>query len=334
LMAQKAVSGRRAARRYALSGLLRCGKCGTRLYSAARGDRRRYVCLSGPDHGGCGKLTVVAEPVEELIARAVLFRLDTPELADALAGRTAQDDALAAVVHQLGQDREQLDELADAYATRSITMREWLAARKPIEDRISRAERRLARANDTDALPSLIGNGQALGRAWDSLNLDRQVAIITALLDHAVIGAGATRSPHPGPVAGATGLEAVSHRCGQRLRRREPRSLRLQRASHPPPAHPDRRPTAPRPVRPAPDQPPSPAPPAPHRTPESIPPPPPPRRSERQACQAHCAQTAGPPCQSSTSADDHRRIGSAPTRAETSSITAFGLRPVIRCTRG
>lgn len=190
LMAQKATSGRRAARRYALSGLLRCGKCNNRLYSAARGDRRRYVCLSGPDHGGCGRLTVVAEPVEELVAKAVLFRLDTPELADTLAGRTAQDEALAEVVTQLGGDRAQLEELAEAYAARSITMREWLTARKPIEDRISRAERRLARANDTDALPSLIGNGQALGRAWGSLNLDRQVAIITALLDHAVIAPG------------------------------------------------------------------------------------------------------------------------------------------------
>ena len=58
---------------------------------------------------------MVAEPVEELIAKAVLFRLDTPELADALAGRTAQDEALAEVITQLGADRAQLEELAEAY---------------------------------------------------------------------------------------------------------------------------------------------------------------------------------------------------------------------------
>ncbi|HMK99492.1 MAG TPA: recombinase family protein, partial [Acidimicrobiales bacterium] len=66
------LSGRRTARRYLLSGLLRCGRCGNRLFSAARVNRRRYVCNSGPDHGGCGKMTVVAGPVEELIADAVL----------------------------------------------------------------------------------------------------------------------------------------------------------------------------------------------------------------------------------------------------------------------
>jgi site-specific DNA recombinase len=190
LMAQKAVSGRRAARRYALSGLLRCGKCGGVLFSAARQTTRRYVCLSGPDHGGCGRLTVVAAPVEELIAKAVLFRLDTPELADTLAGRTAQDEALAEVATQLGQDKEQLDELASIYAAKSITAREWITARKPIEDRITSNERRLFRATGSDALHGLVGNGQALGRAWDSLNLDRQVAIIKAVLDHAVIAAG------------------------------------------------------------------------------------------------------------------------------------------------
>lgn len=190
LMAQKAASGRRAVRRYALSGLLRCGKCGHTLYSAARQTTRRYVCLAGPDHDGCGRLTVVAPPVEELIAKAVLYRLDTQELADALAGRTAQGEALAQVAEQLGQDREQLEELATAYADRAITMREWLTARRPIEDRISSNERRLTRANGSDALHGLIGNGEELGRTWDSLNLDRQTATIRAVLDHAVIAPG------------------------------------------------------------------------------------------------------------------------------------------------
>jgi len=189
LMQQKAVSGRRAPRRYALSGLLRCGKCGHPLYSAARQTTRRYVCLSGPDHGGCGRLTVVAAPVEEQIAKAVLYRLDTPELADPLAGRTAQDEALAEVTEQLAGDRAQLEELAAAYADRAITMREWLAARQPIEQRISSSERRLARASNSDA-HGLIGNGEELGRTWDSLNLDRQTAIIRAVLDHAVAAPG------------------------------------------------------------------------------------------------------------------------------------------------
>ena len=43
LFAQRKTSGRRAPQRYLLTGMLRCGKCGTRLYSSARQGNRRYV---------------------------------------------------------------------------------------------------------------------------------------------------------------------------------------------------------------------------------------------------------------------------------------------------
>lgn len=190
LARQKTISGRRSPRRYLLSGMLRCGKCGATLFSAARVNTRRYVCLSGPDHGGCGRLTVVAEPVETLIAAAVMHRLDTPELADALAGRAAKDALTAALSAELADDRDRLAELAGAYADKAITMREWLEARKSIEARITASEKRVARATRSDALAGLPGNGAVLRGSWDGLNLTRQAAIVAAVLDHAVIAPG------------------------------------------------------------------------------------------------------------------------------------------------
>ncbi len=184
------VTKKRAPQRYLLSGLLRCGKCGNRLYSARRATSRRYVCLSGPDHGGCGRLTVVAEPVEDLITDAVLYRLDTSELADALSGRAQADEATAVLADQIAADRGQLDELAELYAAKAIPAREWLAARNPIEQRINEAEARLARATRTDALAGLVGNGESLRGQWAELGLDRRHAIVGAVLDHAVIGPG------------------------------------------------------------------------------------------------------------------------------------------------
>lgn len=77
VFAAKRLSNRRAPQTYLLSGMLRCGRCGNKLFSSRRQDTRRYVCLSGPDHGGCGRLTVVAPPLEEWLAEAVLYRLDS-----------------------------------------------------------------------------------------------------------------------------------------------------------------------------------------------------------------------------------------------------------------
>lgn len=189
-MDAKAVSGRRTPRRYLLSGLLRCGRCGNRLYSSARVNTRRYVCASGPDHGGCGRLTVVADPVEQLIADAVLIRLSSPDLAHALAGRASADEQSAALAEQIAADRDQLEELATMYGTKDITAKEWMSARNPIEQRLRDSERRLSRATSTSALDGLIGLGGALGAQWADLNLDRQHAVITTLLDHAVITPG------------------------------------------------------------------------------------------------------------------------------------------------
>ncbi len=164
-MAEQTTSGRRSPRRYLLSGLLRCHKCGHTMFSAARKDTRRYVCASGPDHDGCGGTMIVANPVEVLIVAAVLFRLDTPELADALAGRAGADARTSALSQALAEDQLQLTELTGLYAAKNISAREWMDARTPIQARIDRTEQALARATRSDALAGLVGNGQQLRTA-------------------------------------------------------------------------------------------------------------------------------------------------------------------------
>ncbi|MCV7006414.1 MULTISPECIES: recombinase family protein [Mycobacterium] len=194
-MAARSVTKSRTARTYLLSGMLRCGRCGNRLYSQARHSNpqnrvRRYVCLKGPDHGGCGRLTVVAAPVEELLAEAVMARLDSPQLADALAGKTTADADVAALAAQVDADQERLDELAGLYADGAITAREWIAARDPITERIIAARRDIAAATDTTAVYELAGTGEILRSGWADLDLGRQQAIVKAVLDHAVIAPG------------------------------------------------------------------------------------------------------------------------------------------------
>lgn len=194
-MASRSVTKTRAARTYLLSGLLRCGRCGNRLYSQARHSNpdnrvRRYVCLSGPDQGGCGRLTVVAEPVERLLTDAVLTRLDSPHLAKVLAGKSSPDRDVAALAAQVETDQARLDELAGLYADGVISAREWITARDPITARITQARREIATATDTTAVYELAGTGGALREQWDDLGLDRQQAIVKSVLDHAVIAAG------------------------------------------------------------------------------------------------------------------------------------------------
>src|SRR5450759_48141 len=181
---------RRTVRRYLLSGgLLRCRLCEAVLVARPRADvTRRYICAKGPGKPGCGGIAILAEPLEAFIAEAVLYRLDTPELAAALAGASIPDDDAERTA--LARDRAQLEELAGAYGERQITLPEYLAARKLIEARIEAAQRRITRATGTEAIAPYIGEAGALRAAWKDLPLTRQRAIVAAVLDRAIVGPG------------------------------------------------------------------------------------------------------------------------------------------------
>lgn len=185
---------KRSPRKYLLSGLCRCGRCQSRMFSAARleagAHKRRYVCSSSPDHGGCGRMTVVADPLEKLIADAVLTRLDSKVLADALAGKVRANPDTAALSAEVEQAQARLDELTGLYSSGAITAREWIMARDPITDTISRLRREIADTADTGPLAELAGKGSVLRAQWDDLGLDRCHAIIRAVVDHVVIKPG------------------------------------------------------------------------------------------------------------------------------------------------
>lgn len=133
---------------------------------------------------------MVAQPVEELLTDAVLTRLDSPQLADALNGKARVDADVAALAAQLEADQARLDELAALYAEGAVTAREWIAARDPITNRITQTRRDIAKATDTSSIVDLVGTGNALRGQWDGLDIDRQQAIIKSVLDHAVIAPG------------------------------------------------------------------------------------------------------------------------------------------------
>lgn len=180
----------RTARRYLLAGLLRCAHCDAKLIARPRDDgARRYVCARVPGRPGCGRIAILAEPLEALIQEAVLYRLDSPEVAAALRGAPADDDEAAAAANALEADENQLEELATAYGNRQVTFAEYLAARRPIEARIEAAKRALARASRLSQVADYVGDASVLRARWMDLPLSRQRAIVATLLDRAVVGA-------------------------------------------------------------------------------------------------------------------------------------------------
>ena len=180
----------KSARRYLLVRLLRCGRCGELLVSRPTATgKRRYVCAKGPNFSGCGHMYIDADLLELFVVEAVLHRLDSPGLAAALNGARGDPDVERAQA-EVEQAQAQLDELAAAYGNKAFGLSEWLAARQPIEQRLTQAKRQLARLSRVSVLEGHVGQAPALRERWADLPLTRQHAIVAAVLDHVVVGPG------------------------------------------------------------------------------------------------------------------------------------------------
>ena len=179
----------KAARRYLLGGLLVCSHCGERLVARPRtGGKRRYACAKGVGFSGCGKTYINADEVEQFVTEAVLHRVDSRDLQRAMERRQQSAPHAERWWKEAEAAQEQLEELAAEYGRREITIGEWKAARKPIEQRLSAARKQLAKVTHGGLLDSYVGHSDRLRADWDGLDLSQQHAIVAAVIDSVWVG--------------------------------------------------------------------------------------------------------------------------------------------------
>jgi hypothetical protein len=171
--------------RYVLGTLCKCGRCGKSLRHSKLGrthrwaGRRTLVCRSGLDFRGCGKLSIMADPVEALVGGAVVAVIDGGGLKRAMQDGDG-DDA------QAGLDAidEKLSELAAAWAEDRLGREEWQRARETLLVRRGRHQEQVdskRRALRIDQLPD------PLSESWDTMSTDRKRAIIEAVVEEVII---------------------------------------------------------------------------------------------------------------------------------------------------
>lgn len=171
---------RRATRRYLLTGLLRCWRCGGGMRGMPRTKGADLYVCPGPPHGGCSGTAVTADHAEEAIAAMVLARLEcTPLPAPAV---EAGDSARV-----LAEQRQRLGDLGELWASGQISRQEWMALRRSVGDRADAAEAQLAREYRVTKARELSGTGRALRAQWPAMSIDERRAVVQAALDHVVV---------------------------------------------------------------------------------------------------------------------------------------------------
>jgi site-specific DNA recombinase len=195
-LALKSSYRRRAqGRTYLLTGLIECGACGNPLLGDAHPNKkgqepkRRYGCRKMDNYGGyigCGKVSRLAEPIELLVSEAVLYRLESEDLAAALAPKTPEIRPLLERYQFLQQ---RLQDLVQDYATGLLNRQQLAQAKSAVDTEIEKIQTELTAAQPRQVF-SVIQAGQAVRDAWEQEGLEWRRNLISLLVEIVIVQPG------------------------------------------------------------------------------------------------------------------------------------------------
>lgn len=170
-------------RKYLLSGLAVCGKCGKTLGSAMpskRGQQPRYHCKHC--HGVARKI----ESVDKFVLDVVSERLSRKDAHDLLIKRTPDLKALRTKANAL---RKRQDAMAKAHGDGSVTLSQLIAFNASVDAQLADIRAKIEDDAKARILKDVIvpGDRAAVLRKFDGYDLDRKRAVIDVLLTVTVL---------------------------------------------------------------------------------------------------------------------------------------------------
>jgi site-specific DNA recombinase len=187
---------------YIFSGVLECARCKGRMVGASKGKGLPMYGCYGQPHGDRHRTFVTAPAVEAYLVPIVTDLLDSREVWKELRARKGDSARETALLTQLRDDERELEELASLKGRRNpetgrpyFTMREWLAAKAPTEQRI--IQTRAALGQVTRSRSGVLGlpvSETGLG-AWMQGDLETRRMLVKAVLDKVIISPGRPGGP-------------------------------------------------------------------------------------------------------------------------------------------
>lgn len=151
VLAERASGNSNTLRRW-LTGVLLCSECSHELTGSVAPNGHRYWCAT--PRGGCGKIAVSADKVESFVEGLLLAYLARPDVLTSLAA-AGNASNVSHARDEIASDEAQLKELAQLWASRTLTTAEYLTARKDIEVRLTQWQG-IVKASTPKALRSLL----------------------------------------------------------------------------------------------------------------------------------------------------------------------------------
>jgi len=171
------------ARSFFLTGVVKCAECGKKLVSGKKGEVKRYRCMKDCVSGfGCGGVFITARNIEELVTDALLTRLNSPELDRSMKASKNNPNNLA--IHaELNELAKRNILLSEMFGAGELSRAELQAAKKIVEEKKVTLEKIINKERRAVFTDSGLATPEIIVQKWKSLNLDRQRAILKAVIE-------------------------------------------------------------------------------------------------------------------------------------------------------
>ncbi|THG30704.1 recombinase family protein [Naasia lichenicola] len=162
-------------RRYLLTGMLHCGKCGGYLYgmtkSFSSGLVGTYQCRTQTETdrkgAGCGGCMVQSPPLDHFVRELICARLDTPLLSELIAASSVDQRSVRALLSEHEQLTIRAQQMIDDYADGTLDKPAYQRASARVAERLESVDREIQKHRRPKATLDLKP-GDSVRAAWDA----------------------------------------------------------------------------------------------------------------------------------------------------------------------
>ncbi len=198
VLLERGAAGRIPRRRSLLTGLLHCGSCGATMvrsgghgrHSADGAVTKIWRCPSGR---ACGRVSIDAAGLENLVTEATIRVTDTTDLAAMVAGQWQGAAAAEDLVAKLEELDRRLDSAAESYAQGRLPPRAFERATAIIQHEQQALRKQFGQMAAVSALDAYAARPGMLRDNWPRLSLDRRRAVLSAVIKRIVVSAAIVR---------------------------------------------------------------------------------------------------------------------------------------------
>lgn len=175
-------------RKYLLTGLVYCGECGNKLAATvgSAGRKPAYRCHKSVSNDnqlrGCGKVSRNIEALELLVQMAVLTRLNSPAVLDAVATRKSGNHDVSRLLAQRDAQAARVEQLVADYATGILSAEEFRQAKFMAAQKLGELNQSISRLTANTELAA-IDLSADLQKAWDNNPLTWRRQLVDLLID-------------------------------------------------------------------------------------------------------------------------------------------------------